>query len=61
MTAPVQLPIVGKVKMGEISKEKLLEFWQGVLKRTGLKINFFERMEAISQEGGGFLVKTSKQ
>ena len=61
MTAPVQLPIVGKVKMGEISKEKLLEFWQGVLRQTGLKINFFERMETIKAEGGGFVVRTSKQ
>lgn len=61
MTAPVQLPIVGKVKMGEISKENLLEFWQGVLRKTGLKISFFERMEKIRPEGEGFVVKTSKQ
>lgn len=61
MTAPVQLPIIGKVKMGEISKENLLEFWQGVLRKTGLKISFFERMEKIRPEGEGFVVKTSKQ
>jgi thioredoxin reductase/ferredoxin len=61
MTAPVQLPIIGKVKMGEISKEKLLEFWQGVLDKTGLKISFFERMEKIKPEGKGFVVMTSKQ
>lgn len=61
MTAPVDLPIIGKVKMGEVSKEKLLEFWQGVLRQTGLKVNFFERMETIRREGEGFVVKTSKQ
>jgi len=61
MTAPVQLPIVGQMKFGEVSKEKLLEFWQGVLKQTGLKINFFERMESIKPDGQGFIVKTSKQ
>jgi len=60
MTAPVQLPIVGKMKFGEVSKEKLLEFWKGVLQKTGLKINFFERMEKILPENGGFVVKTSK-
>lgn len=60
MTAPMQLPILGKVKMGEISKEALLEFWQGVVKKTGLKINFSERMETISKNGGGFTVKTSR-
>jgi thioredoxin reductase len=61
MTAPVQLPIVGKMKFGEVSKETLLEFWKGVLKQTGLKVNFFERMEAIKPEGNGFVVRTSKQ
>ena len=61
MTAPVQLPIVGKIRMGEISKEKLLEFWQGVIQRTSLKVNFFERMETIKPEDKGFVVKTSKQ
>jgi thioredoxin reductase/NAD-dependent dihydropyrimidine dehydrogenase PreA subunit len=61
MTAPVQLPIVGQMKFGEVSKEKLLEFWQGVLQKTGLKINFFERMESIKPDGQGFVVKTSKQ
>jgi thioredoxin reductase/NAD-dependent dihydropyrimidine dehydrogenase PreA subunit len=61
MTAPVQLPIVGKMKFGEVSKEKLLEFWQGVFKQTNLKINLFERMETIQPDGAGFVVKTSKQ
>jgi thioredoxin reductase len=61
MTAPVDLPMIGKVKMAEISKEKLLEFWQGVLKKTGLKIGFHERMETIRKDGTGFVVKTSKQ
>jgi len=61
MTAPVQLPIVGKMSFGEVSKEKLLEFWQSVVKRTGLKINFFERMEAVKPDRQGFVVKTSRQ
>jgi thioredoxin reductase/Pyruvate/2-oxoacid:ferredoxin oxidoreductase delta subunit len=61
MTAPVQLPIVGKMKFGEVSKEKLLEFWTGVVKRTGLKINFFERLETVKPDRQGFVVKTSRQ
>jgi len=61
MTAPVMLPIVGKMNFGEVSKESLLEFWSGVVKRTGLKINFFERMETVKREGAGFVVTTSKQ
>jgi len=60
MTAPVKLPIIGQVKMGEISKESLLEFWQGVVSQTGLKINFNERMEKILSHDKGFTVTTSK-
>ncbi len=61
MTAPVKLPIIGKVKMGEISKEALLEFWNGVVKKTSMKINFNERMENITKTDKGFVVKTNKQ
>jgi thioredoxin reductase/ferredoxin len=60
MTAPVQLPLVGKVKFGEVSKETLLEFWQGVVRKAGLKIRFNERMEAIERADGGFAVKTTR-
>jgi len=60
MTAPVKLPIIGKVKMTEISKEKLLDFWNAVVKKTGLQINFRERMEEIEKIEGGFAVKTQK-
>lgn len=59
MTAPVQLPIVGKVKMSEISKEALLEFWNDIVGRTDLKISFRERMESIESNGRSFKVKTS--
>lgn len=60
MTAPMKLPIVGEFNRYEISKEELLEFWNRVIRQTGLKINFMERMEAITKSGNGFLVKTSK-
>ncbi len=60
MTAPMQLPIIGKVKISEISKEALLEFWQGVIAKTSLKINFGERMETIAKNAKGFSVKTSR-
>ena len=60
MTAPMQLPVLGKVKMSEISKEALMQFWQNVVKKTGLKINFSECMESINRNGTGFTVKTSR-
>lgn len=60
MTAPVQLAIVGKVKFGEVSKEKLLEFWTGVVQSTGLQVNFRERLTGIERDGDGFVVQTDR-
>ncbi len=60
MTAPVQLAIVGKVKFGEVSKEKLLEFWTGVMQSTGLQVNFRERLTGIERDGNGFVVQTDR-
>jgi len=60
MTAPMVLPIIGKFNRYEISKEELLEFWNGVIRQTGLKINFMERMDSLQKSGNGFVVKTPK-
>ena len=60
MTAPVVLDIIGQVKFGEVQKEKLLEFWNGVVEKTGLQIGFRERMESIEKTDDGFVVKTNK-
>jgi thioredoxin reductase/NAD-dependent dihydropyrimidine dehydrogenase PreA subunit len=60
MTSPVELALVGKMKFGEVQKEKLLEFWLDVVRKTGLKISFRERMEGITLAAGGFLVRTSR-
>lgn len=61
MTAPVQLPIIGKVRFRETTKEKLLEFWQGVEKQTHIKINYNEMMESITPNQGYHVVKTNKR
>jgi thioredoxin reductase (NADPH) len=60
MTAPVQLPRVGKVKVRETTKEALLEMWQGIEMRTDISINYQEKMETIHQEGERFVVESSK-
>jgi thioredoxin reductase/ferredoxin len=60
MTAPIKLPLVGEMKFREVSKERLLEFWADVVKKTGLKVNYSERMEKITKNGDGFIVTTNK-
>jgi thioredoxin reductase (NADPH) len=60
MTSPVDLAIIGKVKFGEVQKEKLLEFWLSVVRKTGLEIAFRERMDGITLAAGGFVVRTNR-
>lgn len=60
MTAPAELPLVGKVKFGEISKEKLLAFWQKVVADTELQVAFEERVESVVREGDVFRIVTTK-
>lgn len=61
MTQPANLPIVGKMQFTETSKEKLLEFWQGVEAETQLKVNYNERVTGVvpTQGGAGFEVTTT--
>ena len=60
MTRPMELPLVGKVKISETTKEKILEFWQKVERATHVKINYNERLEAVTPEGNGFTVRTTR-
>jgi len=60
MTAPFELDLVGKVKFSEVQKEKLIEFWMDIVKKTGLKVSFRERMESIDKEDNRFVVRTSR-
>ncbi len=59
MTAPVELPLAGKMKFTETTKEKLLAFWEDVAKRTGLKINYGEQVLGVEANANGFIVTTS--
>lgn len=61
MTAPVNLPIVGKVKIRETTKEALLKMWLAIEKKTQLKINYKEKMDDIKPTANGFEVVTSKK
>ncbi len=59
LTAPVELPIVGKVQFRNTSKEELLDFWTHACKRNELKISYKERVESVENKDGAFHVKTS--
>lgn len=61
MTRPAELPIVGKMKFTETTKEQLIEFWQGVEQKTQLNIDYNERVTGIEPrvDGRGFTVSTA--
>jgi thioredoxin reductase (NADPH) len=60
MTAPATVPMVGKVNLRQTSKEDLLRFWTEIERKTGVKINYRERVDDIGRQGNGFLVKTTR-
>lgn len=62
MTSPVEFPMYGKFKSTELSKEKLLAFWDEVMHRADFKIRSGEKVEDIRRDAAGvFTVTTSKR
>jgi thioredoxin reductase/Pyruvate/2-oxoacid:ferredoxin oxidoreductase delta subunit len=61
MTAPVELPIVGKVHFRNTSKETLLKFWTDACNNNGLNIRYQERVEAVEANDGAFHVRAGSQ
>jgi thioredoxin reductase (NADPH) len=60
MTAPVELPLVGKFHFRQTSKEQLLQVWTEMMEKEQLRIQCNERVEAVEKEEDGFVVRTSK-
>jgi thioredoxin reductase (NADPH) len=61
MTSPVELPIYGKFKKTELSKEDLLKVWSEILKKAEFKFSKGEKVEDIKKgDDGVFAVMTTK-
>jgi thioredoxin reductase (NADPH) len=60
MTAPATVPLVGKIDLRQTSKEALLEFWREVERKTGIQVNYRERVEDVVRDGDGFIVRTTR-
>src|SRR5271166_2227140 len=61
MTAPVELPIIGKVHFRNTSKEALLKLWADACHENGLNIRYRERVESIDREDGVFHVRAGER
>jgi len=60
MTSPVEIPLWGKLRITETTKESLLEVWHDILKTTGLKVNTHERVIDIQRADGAFDIKSGQ-
>ncbi len=60
MTAPMDLPLHGKVKLYETGKVELLNLWNTVLSKNGIEIQEYKKVEKIVPENGGFIVYTKE-
>lgn len=59
MTQPMTIPGYGKLNVREIAKERLMDIWGDVIRKTGLTIQTEETVETVTWEDGGFTVAGS--
>jgi thioredoxin reductase (NADPH) len=59
MAEPVEMPIVGPLWVGDASREKLLEAWEGILRKSGACISTNCRLERIERVNAQFIVTIS--
>jgi thioredoxin reductase/Pyruvate/2-oxoacid:ferredoxin oxidoreductase delta subunit len=60
MTSPMDLPLYGKVKLVETSKDELLDLWKTVLDKYSITIHEQERVTVVKREGDVLEVETAK-
>lgn len=58
MTSPMDLPLLGKVKLNETSKKQLLDLWVTTLASNNISIKENSKVEAIHYHDGVFNVET---
>ncbi len=58
MTSPLEIPLWGKFRRTEISKEELLETWRKILDKTKLTVNAQEKVTQVRRENGRFSLQS---
>ncbi|MGB9663670.1 MAG: NAD(P)-binding domain-containing protein [Ignavibacteria bacterium] len=60
MTSPMNLPLYGKIKLTETTKDELLNLWYKIFDKYSIKINETEKVLDIKKEENVFKVYTNK-
>lgn len=58
MTAPMDIPLYGKLKLYETSKKELLDLWNTVLTKNNIEVKERSKVESIVNDDGNFRVTT---
>ena len=58
MTAPMNLPLHGKIKLFDTSKTELLELWRSVMQKNNISVRENTKVEGIQMVGDHFEVMT---
>lgn len=61
MTAPADLPLHGKMRFKETTKEVLMKFWNEIARRFKVKINYKEGVTSIERRSNYFVVDSTKR
>ncbi len=61
LTQPVELPLYGKLKFSEITKENLLKIWLEIVGKFELHIKTGHKVESVDKANGLFVVKTKSE
>jgi thioredoxin reductase/Pyruvate/2-oxoacid:ferredoxin oxidoreductase delta subunit len=55
---PLTMPLYGDLWVSDASKESLLAIWEGVIARTGLRVQTGQHVREITRERGWFVITT---
>lgn len=59
MTQPVDLPLHGRLERSEFIKEELIELFQGIIRKHGLRVESRVKLLSVGKADGVFEAKTS--
>ena len=58
---PLRVPMYGNLWIADASKEALLQCWQNVIEKTGLRIHSHHRVEGIDSQDGIFRLRCGEK
>lgn len=58
LTSPVELPLYGKLRFSEITKENLLDIWKNICQTYELNLMTNKKVESIEKQDNIFIVKS---